>query len=62
MQIAKMRQELIEFDGKHTLSGDEVLHTINSVEIGVVDTLVLVRVKCITLNKNSLNITIPLAA
>jgi len=62
MQISKMRQELIQYDGKHTLSGDEVLHTIDSVEITNIETLVLVRVKCVTLNKNSINITIPLVA
>ncbi len=61
MQVAKMRQELVEFDGRHTLQGDEILHTIDSVEVAAIDTLVLVRVKCLTLNKNSLNITIPLA-
>ncbi len=62
MQMAKMKQELIQYDGKHTLSGDEVLHTINSVDITSIDTTVLVRVKCTTLNRNSINITIPLAA
>lgn len=62
MQIMKMKQELIEYDGKHTLKGDEVLHRIDSVEIRAIDTLVLVRVVCTTLDRNTLNVTIPLAA
>ncbi len=57
-----MRKELTEYDGRHTLSGDEVLHSIDSVDIASIDTLVLVRVKCTTLNKNTFNLTIPLAA
>ena len=62
MQTAKMKTELIEFDGKHTMSGDEVLHTIDSVDIVAINTLVLVRVRCTTLDRNSFNLTIPLAA
>ena len=62
MQVAKMKQELIEFDGKHTLEAEEVLHTIDSVEITTIETLVLVRVKCTTLNRNTFKLTIPLVA
>lgn len=61
MQLAKMKKELIENNGRHTLSGDEVLHTINSIELGMLGTTILVRVTCTTLNKTTLNITIPLA-
>lgn len=62
MQTAKMKQELIQFDNRHTLTGDEVLHTIDSVDVVAIATLVLVRVKCTTLNRNTFNLTIPLAA
>ena len=59
-QLAKMKSELVEFDGRHTLSGDEILHSIDSVEVAQQETLILVRVKCTTLNKTNFNLTIPL--
>lgn len=60
-QLAKMKRELIEYGGRHTLSGDEILHTIDSVSVRQIDTTVLVRVTCTTMNKTNFNLTIPLA-
>lgn len=60
MQLAKMKKELIEFDGRHTLSGDEVLHTIDGIVATAIGTTILVRVTITTMNKNSFNVTIPL--
>ncbi len=60
MQLAKMKRELIENQGRHSLQGDEVLHRVESVELSTVGTTVLVRVTCTTLNKTTFKVTIPL--
>lgn len=59
-QLEKMRLEVIEFRGQHTLSPDEILHQIDSVETAQIqgDT-VLVRVSCKTLSGISFQLTLP---
>jgi septum formation topological specificity factor MinE len=58
-QLAKMKRELIEYNGRHTLSGDEVLYRINSVSLTQIQTMILARVSITTLNKNTVTLTIP---
>jgi hypothetical protein len=54
-----MKRELIEYNGRHTLSGDEVLYRINSVSLTQIQTMILARVSITTLNKNTVTLTIP---
>lgn len=59
-QVEKMRLEVIEFRGSHTLSPDEILYQIESIDAAQLqgDTI-LVRVACKTLAGTSFSLTIP---
>lgn len=60
MQLAKMKKELLEYNNRHTLDENEILHTINSVILTTMGSTVLVKVSCTTLKKVTFNITLPL--
>ena len=60
-QLAKMKKEMVEYNGKHTISKEEVLYTIDSVSAVAIETTVLVRVKISTLANRSFTLTLPLA-
>lgn len=60
MQYNKIRTETIKYLGKTTLSSDEVINSIDSVDIKQVSgTLLLVQVKISTLAHSQLRLTIP---
>jgi hypothetical protein len=59
-QLAKMKKEVTEF-GNHTLRPNEVLRSINDIEVKQVGTSIIVRVNLSTLSKDTFNLTIPLA-
>lgn len=58
-QIAKMKREMILYNGKHTLEADETLHIINSVEATQQGTQIIVRVTCQTLAGTTFRLLIP---
>jgi hypothetical protein len=58
-QLEKMRREVIEYGGKHTLSRDEVLWRVDAIEAAQVGTTVLVRVTCTTLANETFRLTVP---
>lgn len=58
-QLEKMKRELVQYGGRHTLSDDEVLHTVDNIEMASLGTTVIVRVTCSTLAGTSLQLTIP---
>lgn len=60
-QIAKMQREMISYGGKHTLSADETLQSVTSVETSQVGDQVIVRVTCQTLAGTQFRLTIPTA-
>lgn len=61
MQLDKVRNETLLYRGKNTLEADEVIDTINSVDVTQVGTTVLVRVVITTLGRTSLKVTLPIA-
>lgn len=58
-QLEKMRREVILFQGEHTLSEDEILYRVNSIDTAQVGDTVYVRVLCTTLAGNNFQLTIP---
>ncbi len=58
-QITKMQLEMALFQGKHTLNGDEILDTIDSIEAKLSGDLILVRVGITTASGRSLQMIIP---
>lgn len=58
-QLEKMKREMIQYGGRHTLSDDEVLHTVDNIETVQLGTTIIVRVTCTTLSGANLQITIP---
>ena len=61
MQLDKIRNETLLYRGKNTLEADEVIDSIESVDVTQVGTTILVRVVLITLGRTSLKITLPIA-
>lgn len=59
VQLQKMQDEMALFNGKHTLSADEVLASIESVDTAVSYDMIIVKVTIITAGDNSINILIP---
>jgi hypothetical protein len=58
-QIAKMQREMIAYGGKHTLSADETLQNVVSVDTSQIADQIIVRVTCMTLAGTQFRLTIP---
>lgn len=58
-QVNKMRLEMAQFSGKHTLTGDEILASIDSVDAAVQADIVIVKVAISTATGNSLTLLVP---
>lgn len=58
-QINKMQLEMAQFNGKHTLSGDEILASIDSVDAAIQADLIVVKVIISTGTGNSLTLLVP---
>lgn len=58
-QINKMQLEMSQFNGKHTLSGDEILASIDSVDAAIQADIVVVKVGISTGTGNSLTLLVP---
>jgi len=61
MQLDKIRNETLLYRGKNTLEADEVIDSINSVDVTQIGTTILVRVVLTTLGNTSLKVTLPIA-
>ena len=61
MQLTKMKQEIVTYNGKTTLSDDEVLQTVNSVTATVAQDVIIVQANLTTLAGTNLTLTIPLS-
>lgn len=59
-QLEKIRDESIRYQGKHTLSRDEILHSVDNVEVASRGEIVYVRVTCTTLSATQFQLNIPL--
>jgi hypothetical protein len=59
-QLEKIRDESNRFQGKHTLSRDEILHTVDSVEVAIRGEIIFVRVTCTTLSGTNFQLDVPL--
>lgn len=60
-QLNKMKRELVEYGGKHTLDADEVLQSIDSIQAAASGTTVIIRATFTTLAQNTFNLTVPVA-
>lgn len=58
-QINKMQSEMAQFGGKHTLRGDEVLASIDSVQAAAQADMIIVRVQLTTAAQTALTLTLP---
>lgn len=58
-QIAKMKSDMLLNDGKTTLTAEEILHVVNSIEATQVATQVIIRVNCTTLAGSTFRLLIP---
>jgi hypothetical protein len=58
-QIAKMQREMLAYGGKHTLSADETLQNVVSVDTSQIADQIIVRVICMTLAGTQFRLTIP---
>ncbi len=58
-QLDKMRREVVEFGGNHTLTPNEILHKIDSIETAFSNGTLYVRVKCSTLSGDTFKLIIP---
>jgi len=61
-QIQKMQLEMALFQGKHTLAGDEVLETIDSINATISGDLIVVKVELTTASGKSLQLLVPVEA
>lgn len=61
-QIAKMQREMISLGGHHTLTADETLQSVISVETSQELDQVIVRVTCVTMAGTQFQLTIPTQA
>lgn len=60
MQYQKMRSETLKYSGATTISGDEVILSIDSVTAKTLEpTIAIIQVVLTTLNKSKISITIP---
>lgn len=59
-QVAKIQREMILYNGNHTLSKDETLYSVDSIESKVVVDQIIVRVGITTLAGAQFKITLPL--
>lgn len=59
-QVAKMQREMILYNGNHTLSKDETLYTVDSIEAKAVVDKIIVRVGITTLSGSQFRLTLPL--
>lgn len=60
LQYNKVRTETVQLLGKSTLSADEIINTIDSVNVKVTATLVLAQVRLTTLSGANLKLTLPI--
>ena len=60
MQFTKMQNEALLYNGANTLDADEVIDSIESVQLAQVGTTVLVQVILTTLGGSSIKLTLPL--
>lgn len=58
-QIAKMQREMLAYGGQHTLSADETLQSVVSVDTSQIIDQIIVRVTCMTLAGTQFRLTIP---
>lgn len=58
-QLEKMRREVVEFRGTHTLSPQEILHRVVNIETAQTGTTILVRVTCECLSGDQFKLTVP---
>jgi hypothetical protein len=61
MQLDKVRRETLLYRGRNTLEADEVIDSIDSVEVTQVGTTILARIILTTLGETSLKLTLPIA-
>lgn len=59
-QVTKMQREMALYNGNHTLSPDEILYTVDSIEATSIGTEIITRVSITTLAGNQFRLTIPL--
>jgi hypothetical protein len=59
-QLAKMKAEVTQY-GKTTMSNDEIIHTIDSIQVAIFGTTVIIQAHLTTLAGETFTLTIPLA-
>lgn len=59
LQVDKIRREIVDYQGKHTLDDDEILHSIDRVEAKQFGTTIVVRATITTLKGSTVAVTIP---
>lgn len=61
MQLEKMKREIVEYQGRHTLDPDEILNFVDSIEAKAVGDQIIVRVLCTTMSMRQFKLTLPVA-
>lgn len=59
LQVTKMQEEVVQYDGQTTLDPDEVIQSIDSVQAVVAADTILLQITLTTFSSNSLQITVP---
>lgn len=59
-QVSKMQREMVLYNGNHTLTTDETLSTVDSIEAVSVGDQIIVRVSITTLAGSNFKLTLPL--
>ena len=58
-QLEKMKSEIVQFRGRHTLSNDEIIETIDGIDSAFAGSNLLIRVHLTTLAGTQLRVNVP---
>jgi hypothetical protein len=59
-QVTKMQREMVLYNGNHTLTPDETLYSVDSIQAAVTADQIVVRISITTLAGASLKVTLPI--
>lgn len=59
LQLEKIKNEVIQFGGQHTMEPQEVIDIIDLIDVRAVETTLIIRVELTTMNEEQLRLTIP---